>query len=1309
MMSKVQRLIHKARNCVVISAAFICIGANVLAADYQNCVPSRTNGNYTTQCPNGQIKRNDISVKCMKNVNKNTCLNTMPIEGVGRISEDVCYRGEGWSSKRNHDAMDYAAAKGTPVTAAADGQAFVNTCTRGGGRTVHIIHDKANQSNNKYSIIQSKDTYTSIYMHLASIKVSNGAYVKKGDVIGTVGGSTCMSDGVTVDDDAYLPHLHFELRDGGSGPGTGTVLDPMCSDIQSLCAKESSNSFYKSGWSSLTGSTGNTTYNAQACRDCDANPEACLEKPQTEEDKEAASVNQTPSTSTPVSNSGPCVTLLPENDLLMFTMRGESKYNPGQDNWYAKYSKVDGSGCFGNVPGTHDNGGCSYGLIQFTCGSTQLIEDEISYGNGPHAGGFRALMERIRDEKPELYAKLDMGGFEDTMKYACSDQMFPEQNEEFRNKWAALANDEEFYEIQYKEAADKYAAPMASLLKSNNVNASWNSLSPEVQMSLVKANIAGALPFVSTQLNAKYAGQSLNNIDTQSLIADINQFLANAYANRISDGSADTYKAVQKRAQDDIAIAQKSAQLREAIAQNPDKDPNEIAYELFKMRICDEDEMLKDYTPKEAVVSDSATQAAQTLAAKSGSRNCSVSKYRNSFTDCIFCDIFAIVFNTASTLAAKSYKVLVDGIINLVVIGMALWLAMLVLKYVSNFETKDPRNLAKEIFNKAFVVVVVIILLETGANEFLNLVLTPIFETGITLASMVLSGDCSADITGKIDNLAGGLPASMGYGIVCIVDAVQDRILDIMAVGSAALCNGFFVYSWQGIPLFPHFGFVLTGLILWIAALLLLIIYPWLLIDVVLNMCVAAVLLPVAIGAYAFQYTRKMFVSKVWGTFMEAMFMFVFLAMVVSVLLLSLDSVTAETFDKKLLEDTTDNSTLFDSLAWWSINLLKLVFVMLLGWAVLGEAKKFASGFASGISVANGMGSNVGTLAMSGVKGAGTAVGGKAKSAVMAAGGAVTETVKEKANDIKQSYQKHTMTRRMQNLSEKGTLDAEGQLSYRNAFGRKFTLGSDGQSYTYTNLLGQKVTKTLTKADNGKELLTVSTFNPVSGRTTVVSNDGYIRNTTVTDKKGNILRQNTEMVTAAGKYLINNDGTINQVAMNNIINNSAQSAEVVNTAILRQLIKERMVGVNVSDENISSIRTQSSVDEQGRTVFTLSQTYADGSINNLSMVMGANEQILTSLEKIEANGYTRKYTSDGIINKQSSYRYRNGEIDKFSVSNRYSFTNYYRKLYGNPMDSLGNIDKRINSADIMFAQEDLDEFKDQIANYGNPENLDVFK
>ena len=45
----------------------------------------------------------------------------MPVTNVARIPEDVCYRNEGWSRKRNHNGMDYAAGMGTAVTAAMDG------------------------------------------------------------------------------------------------------------------------------------------------------------------------------------------------------------------------------------------------------------------------------------------------------------------------------------------------------------------------------------------------------------------------------------------------------------------------------------------------------------------------------------------------------------------------------------------------------------------------------------------------------------------------------------------------------------------------------------------------------------------------------------------------------------------------------------------------------------------------------------------------------------------------------------------------------------------------------------------------------------------------------------------------------------------------------------------------------------------------------------------------------------------------------------------------------------------------------------
>ena len=1276
-------------------------------ADYSACSPSiDASGHYTTDCPNANIARNDINVSCVRKQNESTCLNTMPVGGnVTRIPEDMCYRNEGWSNKRNHNGVDYASVKGTPVVAAADGIAYVNSCLSGGGIAVSIVHNKAGSTESIVAPLapdNNENTYTTIYMHLSKATVGNGASVKKGQKIGEVGGTSCSNG--TLIEDAYGSHLHFEIRDGNAvkSPAKSlSALNPLCNDIQGLCTQQSSNPFY----SNLNLSN----YNASACRDCDKNPEACLI-----DDKQ----NNATSSPNKVSQiRGDCVTMYPEDDLFLFAAQKESGNNAGKTNWYSSFSNVEGSGCFGNVEGTSDKGGCSYGFIQMTCGSTQLTTDGESHGNGPHAGGFRNFMQKLYQQKPHLYNQLDMGGFEETMKYACSDQKYPEKNAQFREAWEKLGQNQEFYDFQYQVNAEAYIQPIASTLSQGGVSLDWDSLSPEVQMNLVKATLAGSLGRVASGLSSKYGNTSLNDIPVNDLIVDINNLWVASYENNRNKGGQGTYNAVKARAQDDIANSIKSAQLREAIAANPDKDPNEIAIELFGKRLCEEGEMPNSTAGKKPVVSSEATIAANKIAANFGGRDCSVSNYRNSFKDCIFCSIFATLFNTASQLAARAYPVLEQGIEALVLVGMALWLAMLVLKYVSNFETKDPRNLVKEIFNQAFVVIVVIIVLRAGATQLMNLILTPIFETGMQLAQLAVAGNngetCNPQSLSGISNIEGGLPISMGQSIVCTIDAIQNKILDIMAVGSAALCAGFYIYSWGGIVIFPHLGFVITGVLLWVSALLMLIIYPWLLIDCVLQMCIASVMLPVAVGAYAFKYTRKMFVAKVWGTFLEAMFMFVFLSLVISVLLLSLDSVTAEAFDKKLLEagsGNTDFSVLLDGIGWWSVNCLKLVFVMLLGWAVLGEAKAFASQFANGIHVES-IGSNVGTLAMSGVKGAGMAAFGVGKSAVTKAGGMIGETLSEKANDFKQSYQAHNMSRRMQKLANQGIKDEDGRLSYRNAWGRKFTLGEDGQSYSYRNWRGQTVTKKITKDEQGRSIITVATRGAMSGRTTEVSNDGYIRNRIVRDKNGNIISQKTEMTTAAGKYLINNDGTINQVALNNIMQNSAFGKDVINMAVTEQLMRERFTGLDFERNgiNIKSQQMMTSQDANGNTVFTISRTYEDGMIINLTMAMGGNNRVMTSAEQILANNEAVLYASDGIINKQSNYRYRQGKIDESSRVNQFSFTNYYNSRYGKPMDSLGYLAGGLSRDDILFDNADFEEFREYIATYGNPDSLSGFK
>jgi murein DD-endopeptidase MepM/ murein hydrolase activator NlpD len=92
---------------------------------------------------------------------------------------------------RMHTGVDYAAAMGTPIRAAADG-IVLSAGVRGGyGNTTLIDHG---------------GSLATMYCHQSSFAVAAGQRVAKGQVIGYVG-STGFSTG---------PHLHFEVRVNGS-------------------------------------------------------------------------------------------------------------------------------------------------------------------------------------------------------------------------------------------------------------------------------------------------------------------------------------------------------------------------------------------------------------------------------------------------------------------------------------------------------------------------------------------------------------------------------------------------------------------------------------------------------------------------------------------------------------------------------------------------------------------------------------------------------------------------------------------------------------------------------------------------------------------------------------------------------------------------------------------------------------------------------------------------------------------------------------------------------------------------------------
>ncbi|MFR9674675.1 peptidoglycan DD-metalloendopeptidase family protein [Streptomyces sp. TR06-5] len=106
--------------------------------------------------------------------------------------------GSSWSSGY-HTGVDFAAATGTTVKAAANGT--VVSAGWGGAYGNQIV-------------IQHDDGRYSQYGHLSSLSVSAGQRVEAGQAIGAVG-TTGNSTG---------PHLHFEVR---TGPDYGSDIDPV--------------------------------------------------------------------------------------------------------------------------------------------------------------------------------------------------------------------------------------------------------------------------------------------------------------------------------------------------------------------------------------------------------------------------------------------------------------------------------------------------------------------------------------------------------------------------------------------------------------------------------------------------------------------------------------------------------------------------------------------------------------------------------------------------------------------------------------------------------------------------------------------------------------------------------------------------------------------------------------------------------------------------------------------------------------------------------------------------------------------------
>ncbi|MBR2922255.1 MAG: type IV secretion system protein [Alphaproteobacteria bacterium] len=606
---------------------------------------------------------------------------------------------------------------------------------------------------------------------------------------------------------------------------------------------------------------------------------------------------------------------------------------------------------------------------------------------------------------------------------------------------------------------------------------------------------------------------------------------------------------------------------------------------------------------------------------------------------CTLCPLFVLVFNTVSKVGSLSAKNFSDGIIQIVVVFFGVWLAMEVIKFVASMKTKDLKDFVQTLITKGFTIILVVTILKTGVGNFYNIFIQPVYNTAQSMARIMFEesnniGTHEDDKKAKKDKsitgikeIENGLPSSIGVSIVTTMTMMENRVRMIKALGSSLVCSSF-QDAW--IPIIPKFKYLIYGGSIWLLTVAMIIVIPFLMIDAVFELGVATLLMPFAVGAYAFNYTRK-YCKKVWDTFLNSAMSFLFTSIVVLILLGALQTATQENigsmngFDQMfVMGGSGDNiySSFKEAVDWRSPMFLNLVFIFLLAWAVLNMGKDFANEIASSLSP-EGIGAKLGGQIGSMAQGAAL----KATAPLRSAAGVGVQAVNRLAGRGIAKARTGIMKRRMENNKDKQVTNADGSKSVT-IRGKTYTMDKDG------NITRDK--RKEKKRGDRKRVVTEKE----------IRTDGVIikrKIITIMEKKDDKwveVRQRTvdRMRITRNIDIINRDGTININGMDKLLaGTSGEVKDALMKNMNRVIIEARLSKAAFDPENeVQPGSEKTYMDNETGEMITEYKTQKGDLVVSRTKINREKGIAETRVTRIDAEGKVMVFESDGLRNKMTT-------------------------------------------------------------------------
>lgn len=210
-----------------------------------------------------------------------------------------------------------------------------------------------------------------------------------------------------------------------------------------------------------------------------------------------------------------------------------------------------------------------------------------------------------------------------------------------------------------------------------------------------------------------------NNLTTQEL-NELNSLISKAQQVPAEKRTSETKKLLQNYDQNKTKLDQRQAQLE---------------YQDASDSIAQIEHVLKSGEVKDAATAmqlrNEITRLQQTQSSAQirmdydpCKNSCLPKCYYKALRECTLCGLFKIAFNTSSKMAYHSINTFSGAVLQVVIIGFAIWIAIKILAFVSSPETKDFKDLAQSLLTQGFIVAIVVILLQSGAMSFLIWLLT---------------------------------------------------------------------------------------------------------------------------------------------------------------------------------------------------------------------------------------------------------------------------------------------------------------------------------------------------------------------------------------------------------------------------------------------------------------------------------------------------------------------------------------------------------------------------------------------------------